>query len=534
MKTLNPIYIALLILGAIVTLFSCEESEEFERYVPSVLEDNDSTLIYTDLETYPYLDLITTDTPTVNYSGKYSFVLDSIVELSGVTFQRNKFNIDRNSGVIRYNNGGELTPGQYVMNVGLVSTSGIVIFKEAFTMDVKEVPVTLSIDNAVVDAGALQVGTIAQLSITDNSGGEVTEVKYAFTEAKDGFAIDGLTGEISKTGSVLDKTTTFSIKVTTNLGAKVYDDVLVVNVGEAPTIEYFQQDGTTALSKVTLSPWTAYTSSAPALSGMEADGGFVAILPDTLQPFATSFSLDASGALSIEKGANLPEGEHVIGVTATNSGGVSASFDSLFTIKVEALWETEPFITEDFNDEETKNFIPQDAYPGLWSGYVFSGSTGGWKKAHDVGAGGFAGFRMFNPKDTDAGLIRKIDLTDVFGLKINFAEMIGYGGAFTDNYDRALYMGEDTTNVAAGSFVDADWTAIQDTDGAWLEVNWNGGNGPEQYYNINIDLTAISGNTLYLMWRMLPTATSSLDQNGQWIIDSFSATKASAYDAIEE
>ena len=86
----------------------------------------------------------------------------------------------------------------------------------------------------------------------------------------------------------------------------------------------------------------------------------------------------------------------------------------------------------------------------------------------------------------------------------------------------------------ANSFVGSDWTPLLDIGGSWLGINWNAGNGPVQPYNdIEVDLTQIVGDTVYIMWRILPTASSSLRQNGTWFLDYFSAQKASAYPAIE-
>ena len=36
----------------------------------------------------------------------------------------------------------------------------------------------------------------------------------------------------------------------------------------------------------------------------------------------------------------------------------------------------------------------------------------------------------------------------------------------------------------------------------WLGINWNGGNGPPQDYTKTINLNTISGDKLYLNWRM--------------------------------
>ena len=536
MKLLNSIYIIAIIVIAGLVINACDEDDDFELFVPNEVALGDtSILVYDDIVSFPVLDIIASDSPRVEYEGAFSFVIDSVREISGIAFENNRFAIDRSSGIVSYENAGELAPGTYVLDVGLSTPNGLAIFEEAISMEILDVPISLSVDNATVEAGALQTGTIATLSYTDNSGGEVTSVTYAFVEPVDGFAIDENTGEISKTGAAPSGSIAISISVTSNLGVKTFENVVTVNIGEAPTLKYFRADGITALSKVTLSPWTAYTTSAE-LDGMEAGGGFEVILPDELTSFNSAFSFDANGNLSISEGAGLAEGDHSIGVIATNSGGVSANFENLFMLTIEATWETVIFIDDDFDDPDNNFATPDVAYPGEWSAYTFGGGTGGpWLKVNSTGAGAFSGMRRFNPYEIDEGLVRAIDLSDVFAIRISFSELIGYGDAFINNYYRALYAGDDVTNAAAGSFVDSEWTPLLDTDGTWQGINWGGGNGPVNVYNnIVVDLSEISGDTLYLMWRLFPTETSTQSQNGLWLLDYFTAQKAAVTAAVEE
>jgi len=383
---------------------------------------------------------------------------------------------------------------------------------------------------------ALQTGVIATVSYSDESGGDVTSAVFTLSNPVEGFEIDSSSGEISKTGTVDEEQVILSVTVSTNVGSVMAEDLLVVNIGPFPTLKYVQADGSTDLTKVTMSPWTAYSTAAPVLDGMEAGGGWRIGFPAELAEFESSFSIGADGAISIEGDAGIQDGDYVLSVTATTTGGVEASFDSIFTLSVLTQWDSESYIMEDFEDSGTAGLPPQEAYPGTWAGYLFGGASGvAWTKVNDVGAGAHAGFRMFNPKDSDAGLVRTVDLTGVYAFRIKFEEMIGYGGAFISNYDRGFYYGENIADVEGGVFMDSDWTPLIEIGGPWLGINWNGGSGPPQAYtDVEIDLSTISGTTLYLMWRLLPTPTSSLDQNGQWMVTYFSAQKASAYPAVED
>ncbi|PHN06560.1 hypothetical protein [Flavilitoribacter nigricans] len=505
---------------------------DYEAYQPGVISSNDGAVAYQNLETFPVLETIASTEPTFEYASSYKFLIDTIKAPASAT-GLNQFAIDPKTGVISYNNAaGGLAPGDYIASVVVQYPKGIAQYDDIFTLNVKAVPLDIAIDQESVEAGSLEQGVIATVSYVDNSGGEITEVTYELINAPDIYTIDANTGAISKTGAAAEGAQPLSVAVTTNLGVVKALNLLTVNVGPAPTLSYFQQDGLTPLTKVTLSPWTAYTTATPQLRGMNAVE-WELILPEALTPFADYLSI-TEGAISVAADANLPEGDHLIGAIATNAGGVGREFPELLTLSVVFQWT--PYFDDQLNSEEN-DVLPEEAFPGVWAGYDLSGeaASGGWKKIANVGGGNFSGMRRFNPGTLDACLVRTVDITGVKALRFSFAELIGYGGAFTNRYARELYYGDDVSSLEASAFVEAEWQTLLAPDGPWQGINWNQGNGPvNEYEHIPVDLSTISGNTLYLNWRLFSKDVAAGNQNGQLIIDAVSAEIADVFGAIEE
>ena len=142
--------------------------------------------------------------------------------------------------------------------------------------------------------------------------------------------------------------------------------------------------------------------------------------------------------------------------------------------------------------------------------------------------------------DSDECVIREVDLSSIDKTKptkIVFGEVIGYGSLYTDKYDRAFYYGEDTTNVSVGTWNDSEWVPITGLglEGAdWLGTNWNSGNGPPQDYTKSINLNSISGDKVYLNWRMRRKDSQTGKQNGQWVINDIRIEQPDVYAAEEE
>ena len=526
-------------------IFSCEERVELDyiEFTPGSLANNDGKIIYANVDVYPLLDVISTDTPSVDNSINTGLVfsIDTVKAPTESSFDYSKFSIDKPSGVITYDNTmGGLTEGNYMVSVSVDNAGGVAKYDDAVTIRVLSVPIQVNIDNESVDVGSLQTGEIATASVTDLSGqGVVSMITYQLIDAPDIYTINETSGIISKVKAANSGSVKLSVQVGSNLGAVVASDLLTVNVGPSPTVNLLQLDGTTPLTRVTLSPYTAYTSYPPVLNDMTAVSWSI-ILPPALDNFKNFFSMGADGEITIAADANLPEGDYKIGVTPQNAGGISLEFPEVLTVKVENR-STVVF-------EDLINGDGDSAPPGTvdgWSNHLISGTADGssWKKMKAV-AGKWGSMRRWMGGtyvgDSDECVVREIDLSSIDKTKptkIVFGEVIGYGPAYMNKYDRAFYYGEDTTNLSLGTWSDAEWVPLTGLglEGAdWLAANWNSGNGPPQDYTKSINLNTISGNKIYLNWRMRRKDTQTGKQNGQWVINDVRIEQPDVYTAEEE
>ena len=532
-----------------IIIFSCEERVELDyvEFTPGSLTDNDGKIIYSDVDVYPVLDVISTDTPSIDNSINTGLVfsIDTVKAPAESTFDYKKFSIDKPSGVISYDNSlGGLTEGNYSISLSVDNAGGVARYDDVVTISVLSVPIQINIDSESVDVGSLEIGEIATASVTDLSGqGVVSMVTYQLVDASDIYSINETTGVISKDKAANSGSVKLSVQVGSNLGAVVASDLLTVNVGPSPTISLLQLDGSTALTRVTLSPYTAYTSYPPVLSDMTAASWDI-ILPPTLDNFKNFFSMGAAGEITIAADANLPEGDYKIGVTPKNAGGISLDFPEVLTIKVE---NRSAVVFEDLiNDHPGEDDSAAPSAVNGWSSHLISGTKddgSSWKKMKAV-AGKWGSMRRWMGGsyvgDSDECVIREIDLSSIDKTKpttVVFGEVIGYGPAYMNKYDRAFYYGEDITNVSSGSWNDAEWVPFNGLglEGAdWLGANWNAGNGPPQDYTKTINLNSISGDKVYLNWRMRRKDSQTGKQNGQWVINDIRIEQPDVYAAEEE
>ena len=439
---------------------------------------------------------------------------------------------------------GGLTEGNYSISLSVDNAGGVARYDDVVTISVLSVPIQINIDSESVDVGSLQIGEIATASVTDLSGqGVVSMVTYQLVDASDIYSINETTGVISKDKAANSGSVKLSVQVGSNLGAVVASDLLTVNVGPSPTISLLQLDGSTPLTRVTLSPYTAYTSYPPVLSDMTAASWDI-ILPPTLDNFKNFFSMGAAGEITIAADANLPEGDYKIGVTPKNAGGISLDFPEVLTIKVENRFAV---VFEDLiNNHPGEDDSAAPSAVNGWSSHLISGTKddgSSWKKMKAV-AGKWGSMRRWMGGsyvgDSDECVIREIDLSSIDKTKpttVVFGEVIGYGPAYMNKYDRAFYYGEDITNVSSGSWNDAEWVPFNGLglEGAdWLGANWNAGNGPPQDYTKTINLNSISGDKVYLNWRMRRKDSQTGKQNGQWVINDIRIEQPDVYAAEEE
>ena len=273
----------------ITFLSACDERlvSDYTEYKPNVLQADDGAIQYNDFSCYPVVGIVKSEAPVVSLNGVYKFQLDKIEASEGGYFIESNFSIDATTGVISYNNKGEITPGEYQISVEVSTPAGLVIYEDAVNLTVFDVPVSISVNNPTVSVGYLEQENLATVSYTDNSSdGSITAVTYLLEGDVAGFSIDA-NGIIKKTGEAAQGDNVLSVKAVTNLGIKKFNDVITVTVGAPPTLQFVKADGTTPLTKVTLSPNTAYTTFAPTLVGMNA-ASWTVLLPEGLASKSSS------------------------------------------------------------------------------------------------------------------------------------------------------------------------------------------------------------------------------------------------------
>ena len=537
MKTKAIKYLAyLFFLGLLVS--ACEERVvlDYQRYEQVVLQGNDGSLVYQDVVSYPLKDTIFSEAPSFEVSGLYGFDKDTILASDGSTYAPLSFGIDKITGVVYYNNQfGSLSDGVYDISVRMFNSNGIAVHDQALRFTILSVPVTMTADNAVVEAGVFEEGVVATVTAMDSSEENlINTISYSLQEAHLGFSINASTGAISKNANAVSGENKISVIATTNLGTISFDNIVTVTVGLPPTLDLLQQDGTTPLTAVTLSPYTAYTSATPSLTDMEASGGWELVLPTALSANTTSFSVDAQGRMTIAADANLPEGIHMIGFKATNAGGTSFTFTDKLELNVEERWATENLFDDTFDDAQTGQILPGNTTYPLYAGYAIGDGAGGWSKAVVTKANlpTIEGLRIVNPGLKDYYLVRTIDISAVKGLRITFEEAFGYNDAFVGTtYTRGFYTGTNTTDLDAGSFDASNWNVVMDND----DVRWPTRSAwatrvPNKVSNVLLDMTLITGDELKLVWYIGGGVTS---QNGQYIIDSCQAQYTTSFLAEE-
>ena len=341
-------YLLSALLLSMFLFIACDESEDVQRYEQEVLTASDNPLTYTNLTSYPLVGAITSSVPAGDFETPYRYRLLNATSTTGSSFNKAVFAINVDTGAITYGNAGNtISTGVYSLDVGVTNSNGMAVYEGAYKLTILDVPIQVNIDAAQVEAGIFEQGVIATVSYTDTSasGSDVTSVSYALVEPPVGFTINATTGAISKVNGAVSGANPLTVRVTTNTGTVVVQNLLTVVVGAPPTLQMVQQDGTTALSKAVVSPFTAYTTAAPVVDGMSPTQWEIVfpkslvnsnpdvVAGETAIDFSSSFSVEEpSGKVSVAADAGLPGGLHTLSLKATNATASEFTFDDVLTI----------------------------------------------------------------------------------------------------------------------------------------------------------------------------------------------------------
>ena len=525
-------------------LISCED-EESTTFDNILNIDQNIGLTYNVLSTYSLKELILSENPQFNIDGSlYSFSIKEVrLDNQKLETGLSKFTIDKKTGVISIdNNEGILIPGkQYDFDIAVGNVDGVILTENAFSLTVLDIPLSYSITNESFESNFLENVVVATVSYVDTSENNdvLSNVSYSLVNPDSGFSIEPTTGVISKTTQATTGEHTISIAINTNVGSSTFENVLTVTVGEAPTVNYLKKDGITDLNKVVLSPWTAYSTTIPVIDGMNAVS-YEIILPETL--VSGSVIANADGSISVLTDQNLPLGDHSLGVIATNSSGISATFNDVFTLSVETRWETTPIFYEDFNNAIDP---PEElnAYNASLNSYLLNGaSMFGFQAAYTASKGVYTA--KLSEGKVDGGFATAVDAAMVLELtmqpewrkmRVAFSEGFGFGDNRLDWYERSLQSSHNNADVVAGNYDSNNWNTVMPIgDNSWSGTSiWKTLSSDADLNQIpfkNVEITP--GNTsVFLNWRVQKTGTAT--GGAAFLIDNIKVEVSNAFEAEE-
>ena len=543
------------IILSVLILLSCDEEETVELYEQESISTDDSSLVYEKLITYPALGSIQSSAPTgLEFETPYRFRLLKVSSSTQSSFVPAAFSIDPDSGVLTYNNtNNTIGIGTFSVDVGVANTNGMAVKENAFELTILDVPAIINIDFSDVEAGIFEQGIMATVSYTDNSGsGAISSATYALIDPPAGFQINSSTGAISKVSGAISGPNILSVRVSTNAGVVIAENILTVNVGEAPTIEMFQQDGLTPLTKTVLSPNTAYTTSAPEVTGMNPTNWEV-VFPTSLVnsdlemgeviDFSGSFSVEEpSGKVTIAADAGLPLGTHTLGLKATNASDDEFEFEDVLTIEVEDRWGTIIYEPSDFDVltgvtlhhlDSPATFLATSDNHGMAKMPVVK-----WQSLNGAG----------NSDRIDAAMELKVPILDplIRKARVSFYEATGYNNFYVTRHERKVYsyQAADATPPAADP---STWNLMIDNDDSmWSTISqWSALKEARDVTNTAPDISifnkmegktvSVSSNTqnLYFFLRLTKISDEHPTQ-GQWLIADFMVEVSSIFLAEEQ
>jgi hypothetical protein len=545
-----------ILISSFFIVLSCDDEETVELYEPQLIDGDSTSLVYEKLTAYPSLGSIQSTNPTTgDIETPYGFRILKTSSPSQSNFAQAAFTIDRESGIISYGNiNNTISAGTFSIDVGVVNTNGMAVYENAFELTILEVPLTVNIDVTEVEAGIFEQGVMATISYTDTSGSdEITSATYALIEPPAGFEINSTTGAISKVSGAASGPNSLSVEITTNAGVLMAPNVLTVIVGESPTIEMFQQDGSTPLTKTVLSPNTAYTTSAPEVTGMIPTNWEV-VFPTSLVnsdlelgdaiDFSSSFSVEEpSGKVSIAADSRLPLGTHTLGLKATNASDDEFEFKDVLTIEVEDRWATIVYEPSDF-----------DAFSGVTLHHLDSPTSFlDTADNHGMAKMPVVKWQSVNGADNanriDAAMELKIPILDpsIRKARISFYEASGYNNNYVMRHERKVYsyQSADTTPPTADP---STWNLMIDNDDSmWSTIaQWpalkaardaNPTTAPDitLFNKMEGKTVSVGSDTqnLYFFLR-LTKVSDQFPTQGQWLVADFMVEASLAFPAEEQ
>lgn len=541
-------YLLSTLLLSIFLFVACDESEDIQRYEQEVLTTSNNPLTYTNLTSYPLVGPITSAVPTGDFDTPFRYRLLNSASTTGSSFTKAAFTVNGDTGIVAYGNAGNtITPGTYSVDIGVTNSNGMAVYEGAYQLTILEVPVQVNIDAAQVDAGIFEQGVMATVSYTDisASGSDVTSVSYALVDAPVGFTINATTGAISKVNGAVSGPNQLTVRVTTNTGIIVVQNILTVVVGAPPTLQMVQQDGTTTLTKAVVSPYSAYTTAAPVVDGMSPTQWEI-IFPkslvnnnpdvtagETAIDFSSSFSVEEpSGKVSIAADAGLPAGLHTISLKAINASANEYTFEDVINIEVVSRWETTPLYENDLSTLDQITLHHLDSPATYLASTAKHGKTGTPAIKFQTLNG------ANNASRKDAAVELKIPITDASFKKVRFTfyEAFGYNNFFNQRHARELYSYQATDNSVPPLTPDS-WNIMMDiTDSSW--------SGTSRWGSIKADISTFSKvenkvvdiasgtQNLYFFVRCHRVDDTHPTQ-GQWLLRNFLVEVSMAYPSEE-
>ncbi len=536
----------ILLITGFLLIASCTKKYDpaYEPYRPENTNASINLTYNSPLETHPVSGLIVSDTPTYQVEGSYLFTIDTVLASAEGSFNYNSFSIDEKSGVITYNNeNGTITNGTYTVDVAILVMTGAVIIESAFELAILEVPVNISANPDHVAVEALQTGVIAQLNFeaVGNPDPPLVVTAYTISPAVTGFSVNN-DGEVIKGADTPVGEHVLSFVVTTNYGQRLFEDILTVEVsGSAPTLQYMQQDGTTPLQKVTVSPWTAYASSPPDLQGMSAESWDLILPEGAPQQLTDALSIENDGSIVLNADQNIPEGDYPIGVTVTTSG-VPFDFGERFIIHVESRWDETAVLTETFDYAVEGGTLLEEPFSSVTvNDGVAEKKFNAVNFTKDDPFRDIHAARLLYGKDGSYDVAMVLKLTNDGSwrnLRIKFSEFYGYGAVALEFFERTLWYSH-ANETENGTFTPANWTQVMANDDIdWLTENLWGvadpisdGDLPSTPFK-NLGGLDPAQSDIFICWRYYSPGND--EKGAQWFIDDVTVQAAKAYPAEEE